>query len=295
MKLETIDLYFYRNSELANIRQSARTTTILRNLDAPLAQYDTDAEVDIIFLATDDGGSVLNVKGQKKVESHSYTAYGRNPALPSQLTLSGFNGRHLDRLSDCYNLGEGYRPYSPSLMRFHSTDSLSPFGDGGRNPYSYCLGDPINRLDPTGHFSIFKPTTWFRNKANRILQRSTARNNLDAKYSELNSRLNSLADQQDRVYTLDRQSKIEGLRTSMTSTAEAFNKKTKNLNKDLSKNEQLKTKDTKAIAKLGKPNSFIDKTPKDSKLFAPTKDRSNNDQYNDSNWKVTDHAKSTRA
>jgi len=35
-------------------------------------------------------------------------------------------------------------------MRFNSPDSISPFGRGGINVYSYCGGDPINRFDPNG-------------------------------------------------------------------------------------------------------------------------------------------------
>ncbi|KAK6509207.1 hypothetical protein TWF481_003967 [Arthrobotrys musiformis] len=31
---------------------------------------------------------------------------------------------------------------------------MSPFGKGGLNSYAYCLNDPINRVDPTGHFSF---------------------------------------------------------------------------------------------------------------------------------------------
>jgi len=36
-------------------------------------------------------------------------------------------------------------------MRFHSPDSFSPFAAGGINAYMYCGGDPVNRIDPSGH------------------------------------------------------------------------------------------------------------------------------------------------
>ncbi len=37
-------------------------------------------------------------------------------------------------------LGNGYRAYSPVLMRFNSPDSWSPFGEGGVNAYAYIEG-----------------------------------------------------------------------------------------------------------------------------------------------------------
>ncbi|WP_053115721.1 RHS repeat-associated core domain-containing protein [Winslowiella iniecta] len=68
-------------------------------------------------------------------------------------TISGFNGLRLDPVSGYYHPGNGYRSYNPSLMRFTAPDSWSPFGAGGMNAYGYCAGDPINRADPSGHFS----------------------------------------------------------------------------------------------------------------------------------------------
>ncbi|MGC0152586.1 RHS repeat-associated core domain-containing protein [Chromobacterium vaccinii] len=66
----------------------------------------------------------------------------------------GYNGERPDPVGGVHHLGLGHRAYSPALMRFHCPDSLSPFGAGGVNPYAYCDGDPINRADPSGQFSV---------------------------------------------------------------------------------------------------------------------------------------------
>ena len=64
----------------------------------------------------------------------------------------GFNGELIEVCTGHYLLGNGYRGYNPVLMRFNAPDSWSPFARGGLNAYAYCLGDPVNGRDPTGHF-----------------------------------------------------------------------------------------------------------------------------------------------
>ena len=68
--------------------------------------------------------------------------------------LVGYTGAYQDPVTGSYPLGNGYRMYLPELMRFNSPDRWSPFGKGGIHPYAYCAGDPINHVDPSGHFSV---------------------------------------------------------------------------------------------------------------------------------------------
>jgi RHS repeat-associated protein len=89
----------------------------------------------------------------RRNEEHVYTVYGHTVSIPSSQTLSKFNGEYFSPVPGGYLLGNGYRCYSPHLMRFLSPDTLSPFDKGGLNLYAYCLGDPINFVDPSGQFS----------------------------------------------------------------------------------------------------------------------------------------------
>jgi RHS repeat-associated protein len=85
------------------------------------------------------------------IQYQSYTPYG----LGADSTSIGFSGQWRDPITGWYHLGNGYRVYNPALQRFHSPDPWSPFSSGEANPYTYCMADPINRTDPSGHFSIF--------------------------------------------------------------------------------------------------------------------------------------------
>ncbi|MGG1948295.1 RHS repeat-associated core domain-containing protein [Trinickia sp. NRRL B-1857] len=83
----------------------------------------------------------------------AYTPYGARPLEAGLPGLLGIQGQRYDVLAGGYLLGNGARLYDPSLMRFLSPDSMSPFHGGGINGYAYCLGDPINLVDPTGALS----------------------------------------------------------------------------------------------------------------------------------------------
>ncbi|TLP59193.1 MULTISPECIES: RHS repeat-associated core domain-containing protein [Pseudomonas] len=86
----------------------------------------------------------------------AYSPYGYRRTQPAPITVLGFTGQFLDGVLQCHALGNGRRLYSPCLMRFISPDVLSPFLKGGINAYAYCLNDPVNGLDPTGNWPIFR-------------------------------------------------------------------------------------------------------------------------------------------
>lgn len=105
--------------------------------------------------ACDQQRSVFSMYEEKSSESYAYSPYGHH-TQGGLLSLLAFNGERRDAVTGHYHLGNGYRQFSPVMMRFCSPDSWSPFGDGGLNAYVYCAGDPSNRSDPTGHVGASK-------------------------------------------------------------------------------------------------------------------------------------------
>lgn len=141
----------------AQLRMAVRDgleTLYLHLDDQPLGiqQSGTGAQAPVL-LHTSASHSVIAESQAGNLLGIRYAAYGDRHSDGPEHSPLGYNGEVLDPESGWYLLGNGYRAYNPALMRFHSPDSLSPFGEGGLNYYSYCQGNPVTFRDPTGHSS----------------------------------------------------------------------------------------------------------------------------------------------
>ncbi|MCP8634505.1 RHS repeat-associated core domain-containing protein [Pseudomonas mosselii] len=108
----------------------------------------SDKRVSALLAVAQQRSILTRVNPCCSLQSVAYSPYGYHPELTISL---GFNGERLEPITGHYLLGNGYRAFNPVLMRFSSPDSLSPFARGGLNAYAYCLGDPVNHRDPSGH------------------------------------------------------------------------------------------------------------------------------------------------
>ena len=147
---------YYCQKRLSSEIQSAVQRSIVQHDDQLLAQQQCEGgKVVATLLATDQQRSVSSALEASRLYPFAYTPYGHRLGGISLPSVPGFNGERPDPVTRHYHLGNGYRQFNPVLMRFNSPDSMSPFGKGGFNAYSYCGADPINRSDPTGHSALF--------------------------------------------------------------------------------------------------------------------------------------------
>lgn len=103
------------------------------------------------------------MKKQHSYSTSSYSVYGFASQIKRGHLRLAFCGELLVQ-QRLYILGNGRRVYVPSLMRFLSPDSMSPFSRGGINAYMYCNGDPVNYSDPSGHMRWRSFKTWRRER-----------------------------------------------------------------------------------------------------------------------------------
>ncbi|MGG1943546.1 RHS repeat-associated core domain-containing protein [Trinickia sp. NRRL B-1857] len=147
--------FYYLADRLVNVVQGENAVRMLWSAAGCTSQSISGANSGVWLTSADHAGSVLGASnGTAKPEQFGYSPYGERSAAESA-TVLGYDGEYRDEVIQGYLLGNGYRAYLPSLMRFTSQDNMSPFLAGGINPYAYCSGDPINYSDPTGHFNIF--------------------------------------------------------------------------------------------------------------------------------------------
>ncbi|EMR46364.1 RHS repeat-associated core domain-containing protein [Pseudomonas putida] len=147
-------LRFYQNGRIATEVKDALTHSVFRHAGGLLAQRASVADEGHLLMGVSNTDTVMTELGHAALKAYPYSPYGHCNARSESNTLLAFNGEPLDSATGCYALGNGYRMYNPTLERFCSPDNISPFGKGGLNAYMYCAGDPVNRVDPTGHLSF---------------------------------------------------------------------------------------------------------------------------------------------
>lgn len=162
---------FYCGTRLATDIQNTLKYSIFEYGHYLLAQKNQmDIRIQTSLLATNQLRSVVHMVDVHSSQPIIYSPYGYRCPEYGVSSLLGFNGERRDKITGFYMLGNGYRAFNPILLRFNSPDSSSPFGPGGINSYVYCLGDPINRRDESGHSSLGISATlgFIEKKAHKI-------------------------------------------------------------------------------------------------------------------------------
>ncbi|MFA5038840.1 MAG: RHS repeat-associated core domain-containing protein [Candidatus Omnitrophota bacterium] len=119
--------------------------------------------------------SIITDENGNQAAHYEYTPYG-SIAVSEVLLFSAsnylFNGKELDQ-TGLYFYGARY--YDPDIARFVTPDTIvqAPHDSQSLNRYSYCRNNPVNYIDPTGHFWWFAALI-FAAKAAAVVSIGTA-------------------------------------------------------------------------------------------------------------------------
>ena len=133
-----IKRYFYDESGIAGFEYSGQKYVFRKNLQG-----------DVVGICSSSG---------TLIGEYVYDAWGNLLEEPTNGVLLAnpfrYRGYYYDTSIGLYYLNSRY--YDPETGRFLNEDLVSylePETIGGINPYAYCLNDPVNNIDPSGHFA----------------------------------------------------------------------------------------------------------------------------------------------
>jgi len=152
MSTQTLKL-FYKGSKLSTVHSGSVHCSVVSGNNQNLCETNSQT-TQTQLLATDAQASTVTTHAGSQT-AIAYSPYGDDSLPAAHQILSRFTGQTWLPSAIGYLLGNGHRLFNPGLMRFHSADSLSPFGKGGINAYAYCSNDPVNRSDPSGRYASF--------------------------------------------------------------------------------------------------------------------------------------------
>ena len=123
----------------------------------------TGEELTSYTYSKDVQGSIMELVGadEKSVTGYQYDAYGNTTITGKQTTANelAYTGGVYDKTTEEYYLNARY--YDPADGRFLTQDTYRGEDTQANtwNLYSYCGGNPVNYVDPSGH-KLFPDARW---------------------------------------------------------------------------------------------------------------------------------------